>query len=105
MTRFLRTKRITANSSQMVKETNAIRACPLAVHERALTIKDKSVSNHQKNLQFLPTEIFRVKNGVSTGLTEEIFQFVDIPSDFLNNSTLLKKGSTTIFFRIGKSLF
>ena len=88
----------------MVKETNAIRACPLAVHERALTIKDKSVSNHQKNLQFLPTEIFRVKNGVSTGLTE-IFQFVDIPSDFLNNSTLLKKGSTTIFFRIGKSLF
>ena len=89
----------------MVKETNAIRACPLAVHERALTIKDKSVSNHQKYLQFLPTEIFRVKNGVSTGLTEEIFQFVDIPSDFLNNSTLLKKGSTTIFFRIGKSLF
>ena len=74
----------------MVKETNAIlllklfhvlpkcNACPLAVHERALTIKDKSVSNHQKNLQFLPTEIFRVKNGVSTGLTEEIFQFVDI---------------------------
>ena len=45
-----------------------------------------------------------VKNGVSTGLTE-IFQFADKPQDFLNNSALLKKGSTTIFYRTGKSFF
>ena len=28
-----------------------------------LLIKDKSVSIHQRNLQFLATEIFKVKNG------------------------------------------
>ena len=38
-----------------------------------LLIKDKSVSIHQGNLQFLATEILKVKNEVSTGLTEDIF--------------------------------
>ena len=40
-----------------------------------LLIKDKSVSIHQINLQLLATETFKVKNGVSTGLTEDIFHF------------------------------
>ena len=35
-----------------------------------LLIKDKSVSIHQRNLQFLETESFKVKNGMSTGLTD-----------------------------------
>ena len=42
-----------------------------------LLIKDKSVSIHQRNLQLLATEIFKVKNGVSTGLTDDIFHFVN----------------------------
>ena len=55
------------------------------IHERALNlvyddspylcfdemlIKDKSISIHQRILQLLATEIFKVKNGVSTGLSE-----------------------------------
>ena len=42
-----------------------------------LLIKDKSVSIHQRNLQLLATEIFKVKNGVSTELTEDIFHFIN----------------------------
>ena len=38
-----------------------------------LLIKDKSVSIHQGNLQFLATEIVKVKNEVSAGVTEDIF--------------------------------
>ena len=44
-----------------------------------LLIKDKSVSIHQRNLQLLATEIFKTKNGVSTGLTEDIFHFLINP--------------------------
>ena len=47
----------------------------LSFHE--LLMKDKLVGIHQRNLQFLATEIFRVKNGVFTGLTENTFQFVN----------------------------
>ena len=53
-----------------------------------LLIKDKSVSIHQINLQLLATETFKVKNGVSTGLTEDIFHFVKKPYDLRNNGIL-----------------
>ena len=43
------------------------------VRSDELLVKDKLVSIHQRNLQFLLTEIFKVKNGVSTGLTETFF--------------------------------
>ena len=38
-----------------------------------LLIKDELVTIYQKNLQLLVTESFKVKNGVSTGSTEDIF--------------------------------
>ena len=38
-----------------------------------LLIKSKSVGTYQRNLQFLASEMFKVKNGVSTGLTEDSF--------------------------------
>ena len=63
-----------------------------------LLIKDKSVSIHQRNLQFLANEIFKVKNGVSTGLTEDIFQFVNKPYDLRNNRIMLRKRNRTIFY-------
>ena len=44
---------------------------------RELLSKDKSVSNHQKNLQLLATEIFKSKTGVSPELTNDIFHFVE----------------------------
>ena len=69
-----------------------------------LLIEDKSVGIHQKNLQFLATEIFNVKNGVSTGLTEDIFNFVNKPYDLQNNRILLRKRNMTVFYRT-KSIF
>ena len=50
-----------------------------------LLIKSKLVRFHQKNLQLLATEIFNVKNGVSTGLTEDLFHFVNKAYDLQNN--------------------
>ena len=37
--------------------------------------KDKSVSVHMKNLQYLATEIFKVKNSLSSIIMNEIFIF------------------------------
>ena len=63
-----------------------------------LLIKEKSVSIRQRNLRFLGTEIFMVKNGVSTGLTENIFHFVKKPYDLRNNRILLRKRNRTDFY-------
>ena len=54
------------------------------IHHRALRIlykdkkllqKDKSVSVHMKNLQYLATEIFKVKNRLSPIIMREVFHF------------------------------
>ena len=63
-----------------------------------LLIKNKSVSTHQRNLQLLTTEIFKVKNGVSTGLTEDNFHFVNKPYDLRNNRILFRKRNRTVFY-------
>ena len=67
----------------------------LSFHE--LLIKNKSFSIHQRNLQFLTTETFKVKNGVSTGVTDDNFQFVNKPYDLRNNRILLGKRNRTDF--------
>ena len=61
-------------------------------------IKDKSVSIHKRNLQLLATEIFKVKNGVSTELTEDIFHFVNKHYDLRNNRILFRKRNRTVFY-------
>ena len=63
-----------------------------------LLIKDKPVSIHQRNLQLLATEIFKVKNGVSTGLTEDIFHFVNKTYDLRNNRILFRKRNRTVYY-------
>ena len=70
-----------------------------------LLIKDKSVSIYQRNLHFLATEIFKVKNGVSTGLTEDIFQFDNKPYDFRYNRILRRKWNRTVLLRNRKAFF
>ena len=62
-----------------------------------LPIKGKSVSIHQRNLQLLATEIFKVKNRVSNGLTEDIFHIVNNPYDLRNNRVLFRKRNRAIF--------
>ena len=62
-----------------------------------LLVKDKLVNINQRNLQFLATEILRVKVAVSTGLIQDIFQFVK-PYDLRNNSLLLRKRNKAVFY-------
>ena len=68
-----------------------------------LLINKKSAGIHQIDLQFLATEIFKVKNGVSTGFTEHIFQVVNKTYDLRNNKLLLRKRNRT-FFNVTESL-
>ena len=62
-----------------------------------LLIKNKSVSIHQRNHQFLVTEIFKVKNRLSSRLTEDVFHFVNKPYDLRNNRILIRKRNRTVF--------
>ena len=50
--------------------------------------KDKSISIHQRNLQLVATEIFKVKNGTALELKTEIFEFVKTPSNLRHTKTL-----------------
>ena len=62
------------------------------IHERALRIvykdftsfqelliKDNSLNIHHRNLQKLGTEIFKVKNGLSAELMNDVFEFIEKP--------------------------
>ena len=63
-----------------------------------LLIKEKSVSIHQRNLQFLATESFKVNNEVSAGLTEVIFHFLSKIYNLRNTRLLLRKTNRTVFY-------
>ena len=62
-----------------------------------LLAKDKSVSIHQKNLQFLATKIFKSKPGVSPELMNDIFHFVKRPYNLRSDYTLERKRDHTIY--------
>ena len=73
------------------------------IHHRALRIvyqdkkssfekllqKDKSVSVHMKHLQYLPTEIFKVKNDLSPLIMNEVLNFQENESYNLRSGTHL----------------
>ena len=48
--------------------------------------KDKSVSVHMKNLQYLTTDIFKVKNSLSPKIMHNVFNFQE------NKSYNLRRG-------------
>ena len=83
------------------------------VHERALRIVygdhktsfsellniDKSVTIHQRNLQYLLIEICKVKKGISPTIMNEIFQFFENPVYELRSGVHLPgRNSRTVFF-------
>ena len=83
------------------------------VHERALRIVygdhktkfsellniDKSVTIHQRNLQYLLIEIYKVKKGISPTIMDEIFQFFENPVYELRSGVHLpSRNSRTVFF-------
>ena len=83
------------------------------VHERGLRIvygdyntsfsellnMDKSVTIHQRNLQYLLIEIYKVKKSISSMLMNEIFQFFENPVYELRKVVHLpSRNSRTVFF-------
>ena len=48
--------------------------------------KDRSTTLHQRNLQKLMTEIFKVKTGIAPELMKGIFQFTEVPYNLRNQS-------------------
>ena len=63
-----------------------------------LLTKDKSVSIHQRNLQTLATEIFKVRKGLSPSFMSEIFHFVEKPYKLRNNNILQRKRINTVSY-------
>ena len=60
---------------------------------------DKSVAIHQRNLQYLLIEIYRVKKGISPTLINEIFQFFENPVyEHRSGVHLPSRNSHKIFF-------
>ena len=60
---------------------------------------DKSVTIHQRNLQYLLIEIYKVKKGISPARMNEIFQFFENPVYELRSGVHLpSRNSRTVFF-------
>ena len=62
--------------------------------------KDKSVSIHQRNLQILATEIYKVRNDLGPEIMKDIFLFVQKPYNLRNDLTLQKRRNCTVYFEI-----
>ena len=52
---------------------------------------DNSVTIHQRNLQILPTEIFRVKNSLPPEIMIEGFEINEPPYNLLSETSYFKK--------------
>ena len=75
------------------------------LHERALRLvcnnkssyfwelleRDNSVTIHEKNIQVLLTEIFKVKRGAAAGIITEIFKFKNHSYDVRKNNCLERR--------------
>ena len=84
------------------------------LHERALRIvyqdkkssfetllkRDKSVSSHIKNLQYLATEIFKVKNDLCPEIMKEIFIFHEPAYSLRSGNHLSRRNIRTTHYGI-----
>ena len=53
---------------------------------------------HQKNLQILATEIYKVKNDLRPKIMADIFYFVEKPYNLRNDSIIQKQANRTVCF-------
>ena len=62
--------------------------------------EDKWVKIHQKNLQILATEIYKVKNDLGPKSMADIFHFVEKPNNLRNNSIIhiQRQANRTVYF-------
>ena len=60
--------------------------------------EDKPVKIHQKNLQILATEIYKVTNDLGPKIMADIFHFVEKPYNLRNNSIIQRQANRTLYF-------
>ena len=60
--------------------------------------EDKLVKTHQKNLQILATEIYKVKNDLGPKIMAGVFHFVEKPYNLRNNSIIQRQANRTVYF-------
>ena len=60
--------------------------------------KNKSVRIHQRNLQILATEIYKVRNDLGSETMKDIFHFVQKRYNLRNDSTLQRRRNRTVYF-------
>ena len=60
--------------------------------------ENKSVKIHQKNLQILATEIYKVKNDLEPKIMADISHFVEKPCSLRNNSIIQRQANRTVYF-------
>ena len=53
---------------------------------------------HQKNLQILATEIYKVKIDLGPKIMADIFHFVEKPYNLRNNSIIQRQANRTVYF-------
>ena len=83
------------------------------IHERALRLvyknktflsfdnllkRDRSVSIHQKNLQILATEIYKIKYDLGPKIMKDTFHFVQKPYNLRNDPELQRRRNRTVYF-------
>ena len=72
---------------------------PLSLDD--LLKKDKSMKIHQKNLQILATEIYKVINDLRPKVVADIFHFVEKRYNLRNNSIIQRQANRTGYFGTG----
>ena len=83
------------------------------IHERALRLvyknetflsfddilkRNKSVPIHQKNLQLLATEIYKIKNDLGPKIMKDTFHFIQKPYNLRNDPVLQRRRNRTVYF-------
>ena len=61
--------------------------------------KDKSASIHARNLQILPTEIFKMHQNMSSPIFSELFHRLDIGYNFRSNSNFAVPNLKSVFHK------
>ena len=84
---------------------NSLHQRPLSVDYRdfittfsKLLITDRSVTIHQRNLQLLATEFFKIKNELNPEILQEKFTFKNVDNNLRNNASLKISNLKTVYY-------
>ena len=55
------------------------------------------MSNHQKNLQFLETEIYKARNALGSKIMKDTFHFLQKPYNLVNDLELQRRRNRAVY--------